>query len=147
MVRINQTVIVAERLYRAKQDKDAEQALWQPLDTVLLTNYGDGTAYDIKLSGNSNCRPRVWVADVGQQETDDTPPVVKWPMWSDQLSALGPGEHMSVVVMSSPDPSRPRPVLEVSWPRLPRRGLFRRKRRYDLANARTIETGWPGKTG
>jgi hypothetical protein len=21
---------------------------WQPLDTVLLTNYGDGTAYDIK---------------------------------------------------------------------------------------------------
>jgi hypothetical protein len=149
MVRINQTEAVAERLFRAKQDKDAAQALWQAHDTVLLTNYGDGTAYDIKLSG-SDCRPRVWVADVGREEWQGegtgTKVVADAPMWSNELKALEPGEHVSVIVMSSTDKSLQKPVLEVSWPRLPRRGLGRRKRRYDLANARTIETGWPGKT-
>jgi hypothetical protein len=54
---------------------------------VLLTNYGDGTAYDIKLSG-SHCRPRVWVRDMGRQETKDAEPVAAEPvaaepMWSD----------------------------------------------------------------
>jgi hypothetical protein len=100
---------------------------WQALDTVLLTNYGDGTGYDIRLSG-SHCRPRVWVADMGRQETQDTPPVATAPMWSDQLGALEPGKSMSVVVMSSPDKTLPRPVVEVSWPRLPRRGLGRKRR-------------------
>jgi hypothetical protein len=116
----------------------------QALDTVLLTNYGDGTGSDIRLSG-SHCRPRVWVADMGRQETQGTPPVATAPMWSDQLGALEPGKSMSVVVMSSPDKTLPRAVVEVSWPRLPRRGLGRKRRRYDLANAPTIETGWPDK--
>jgi hypothetical protein len=152
MVRINQTVEVAKWLARARTDVDAEEAMkhWQARDIVLLTNYGDGTAYDIRLSG-SHCRPRVWVRDVG--ESQETEVVTKWPMWSDRLGALEPGEKMSVVVMSNPDPTLPRPVLVVSWPRLPGRfpkrlnntRLSRRKRRYDLATARTIETGWPGK--
>ena len=61
MVKINQTVEVAKRLARARTDLDAEEAIkhWQARDIVLLTNYGDGTAYDIRLSG-SHCRPRVW---------------------------------------------------------------------------------------
>jgi hypothetical protein len=148
MVRINETVEVAKWLARAKADVDADEARkhWQPQDIVLLTNYGDGTAYDIRLSG-SNCRPRVWVRDTGHRETEDAPLMVGEPMWSDQLAALEPGKSWSVVVMSSTDPTLPRPVLEVSWPRLPRRGLGRKKRRYDLAKANTIETGWPGKTG
>jgi hypothetical protein len=155
MVRINQTVEVAKWLARARTDVDADEHMkhWQARDIVLLTNYGDGTAYDIRLSG-SHCRPRVWVRDVGSQETDGDEVVTKWPMWSDRLGALEPGQKMSVVVMSSPDPTLPRPVLVVSWPRLPgrlpkclnRTRLGRRKRRYDLATARTIETGWPGKT-
>jgi hypothetical protein len=147
MVRINQTVEVAKWLALARTDRDAEEAMkhWQARDIVLLTNYGDGTAYDIKLSG-SHCRPRVWVRDMGRQEMQDGPVVAAAPMWSDKLGALEPGQKISVVVMSSPDPTLPRPVLEVSWPRLPGRRLGRKKRRHDLANARTIETGWPGKT-
>lgn len=145
MVRINYTVEVAKWLERAKTDIDADQASkhWQARDTVLLTNYGNGTAYDIKLSG-SYCRPRVWVRDMGRQETKDAEPVAAAPMWSDQLGALEPGKSMSVVVMSSPDPTLPKPVVVVSWPRLPGRSFGgRRKTRYDLATARTIETGWP----
>jgi hypothetical protein len=156
MARINQTVEVAKWLERAKTDAgtEAEEAKkhWQARDIVLLTNYGDGTAYDIKLSG-SDCRPRVWVRDVGAHETESGNVVTKWPMWSDQLGALEPGQKMSVVVMSSPDQSRPQPVLVVSWPRLPGRlpkflaqtRLGRKRCSYDLATARTVETGWPGK--
>lgn len=147
MARINWTLAVAERLYRAKQDIDAERAQqhWQLRHVVLLTNYGDGPAYDIRLSGE-RCRPRAWIADAGQQQTAEEPPVVKWPMWSNTLAALEPGESVSILVMSSPDSSVEPPVIEVSWPRLPRRGLGRHKRSYDLARARTVETGWPGKT-
>jgi hypothetical protein len=112
---------------------------------VLLTNYGDGTAYDIKLSG-THCRPRVWVRDMGRQETKGAPVTTAAPMWSDRIGAIEPGKSWSVVVMSSPDTTIPSPVLEVSWPRLPRRGIGRKKFTYDLATARTIETGWPGKT-
>jgi len=156
MARINQTVDVAEWLWRAGTDEgmDAEEAKkhWHARDTVLLTNYGDGIAYDIKLSG-TNCRPRVRVRDMGRQEAQDAPPVAGVPMWSDQLSALEPGKMMSVVVMSSPDQSLPRPVLVVSWSRLPGRlpmflaqtRLGRKRCSYDLATARTVETGWPGK--
>jgi hypothetical protein len=155
MVRINQTVEVTKWLALARTDIDAPQAMkhWDARDTVLVTNYGDGTAYDIKLSG-TNCRPRVFVRDMGRQETPDSPVEPAAPMWSDRLGALKPGASWSVVVMSSPDKTLPPPVLEVSWPRLPSRlpkclqhtRLSRKKRRYDLATARTIETGWPGKT-
>jgi hypothetical protein len=63
MVRINETVEVAKWLARARADVDASEAMkhWQARDIVLLTNYGDGTAYDIKLSG-SHCRLARWVS-------------------------------------------------------------------------------------
>jgi hypothetical protein len=56
MIRINPTVHVAEWLARAEKDHEAEAAKkhWVAQDIVLLTNYGDGPAYDIKLSG-SHC--------------------------------------------------------------------------------------------
>jgi hypothetical protein len=146
MVRINQTVEVARWLARARTDVDADETMkhWQARDIVLLTNYGDGTAYDIRLSG-SNCRPRVWVRDMGESDPESAQVVAKAPMWSNRLHALEGGDMWSVVVMSSPDKTLPPPVLEVSWPRLPGRRLGRKRRRYDLATARTIETGWPGK--
>ena len=76
------------------------------------------------------------------REGDAAEPVAAVPMWSNRYPALEPGKEWSLVVMSSPDDTRKRPVLEVSW-----RGLIRRKtRRFGLANANTIETGWPGKT-
>ncbi|HUO36753.1 MAG TPA: hypothetical protein VMU34_02385 [Mycobacterium sp.] len=144
MVKIHPTKHVADWLARAETDEDPEAAEamknWQPRDIVLLTNYGDGTAYDVRLAGN-NCRPRMPVVNMWRADLQDP-----LPMWSDRLRALGPGEPWSVVVMSSPDESRPRPMLEVSWPRWPGRGLGRNKRCCDLAKASFIETGWPGKT-
>ncbi|AYE95711.1 hypothetical protein C0J29_13760 [Mycobacterium paragordonae] len=160
MASIGHTIDLAERMYRAQTDGDTARFRphWDQRGVVRLTNYGDGTAFDIRLSG-SDCRPRVWLADMGNQQMhtpiDDDgtmrppeaiPPALGWPMWSDKLSALGPGESVDVIVMSSPDTSRPKPVLEVSWSWLPRRGLGRRKFRYDLATARSVECGWPGKT-
>lgn len=47
--------------------------------------------------------------------------------------------------MSSPNKSKTPPVLEVSWARLPKRGIGRQKRYLNLAHANIIETGWPGK--
>jgi hypothetical protein len=151
MLRINQTEEVAKWLVRAEGDKDPDaveaKKLWQPRDIVLLRNSGDGTAYDIRFSGDSNCRPRVWVRNVGHRDTEDAPVVAGMPMWVDRLASLGPGQSWSVVVMSRTDPTLPRPVLEVSYSVLPRRGLRRKKAPpLDLANANIIETGWPGKT-
>jgi hypothetical protein len=146
MVKINPTVEVLKLLARADTDTDkkAEEAKkqWQPLHIVLLTNYGDGTAYDIRLSG-SDCKPRVWVRDEGETEGDKV--VAKLPMWNNRLGSLEPGRMISVVVMSSPDPTPP-PVLKVKWKRMPRRHLGSEIRYYDLAKAHTVETGWPGKT-
>lgn len=83
MIRINQTVEVAKWLARAKNDEDpaGQEAMkyWEPRHIVLVTNYGDGTAYDVKFSG-TDCRPRVWVRDTGTQEAEDTPVVVGLPM-------------------------------------------------------------------
>lgn len=148
MVKINQTMAVAKLLVRAEKDPDADDAM-KDVDArviVLLTNYGDGTAHDIRLKG-TNCSPRVWVRDVG--ETEGAEVVAGVPMWNDRLGALGAGQMMSVVVTSSPDKdafsTRARSI-EVSWPLLPRRGLCRKKRQYDFATVPTIETGWPGKT-
>ena len=59
------TVRVAEWLALAEKDRD-EKTAWLAEDFVLVTNYGDGPAYDIKLSG-SNCRPRVRLRDTGRQ--------------------------------------------------------------------------------
>ncbi len=33
---------------------------WLPAGWVRLTNHGDGTAHDVKLTGQ-RCRPRVWI--------------------------------------------------------------------------------------
>ena len=146
MIKINETKHVADWLARAETDKDPKaieaKKHWQPRDIVLLTNCGKGTAYDIRLSG-SDCRPRVFFRDTaGRKLGDAAEPVAAVPMWSNRYPALEPGKEWSLVVMSSPDDTRKRPVLEVSW-----RGLIRRKtRRFGLANANTIETGWPGKT-
>jgi hypothetical protein len=144
MVRIERTFDVAEWLLLAEKDR-AEKTAWLAEDIVLVTNYGDGPAYDIRLSGNSNCRPRVRVRDMGRQEEDNGPVVRTLPIWSNRLGSLPPGGEMSVVVMRSPDPSLPSPVLEVSWPRR-LRWLGRSKRRLDLATAPIMESGWPGKT-
>lgn len=157
MIKINETKHVADWLARAETDKDPKaiesKTHWQPRDIVLLTNYGKGTAYDIRLSG-SDCRPRVFVRDTAgrklEDEGDAAEPVDALPMWSNRYPALEPGKEWSLVVMSSTDDSRDPPVLEVSWRGLElswRRLIRRRKtRRFDLANANMIETGWPGKT-
>jgi hypothetical protein len=147
LIKINETRSVADWLARASTDPDpeAKKAMqnWQPRDIVLLTNCGNGTAYDIRLSG-SDCRPRVWVLDTASRAVEENGPgpAAVLPMWSSRYPALEPGGKWSLVVMSSTDETRKPPVLEVSW-----RGLFRRKKvPLNLANADTIETGWPGKT-
>ena len=149
MIKINETKHVADWLARAETDQDPKaieaKKHWQPRDIVLVTNYGKGTAYDIRLSG-SDCRPRVFFRDTAgrklEEGGDAAEPVAAGPMWSNRYPALEPGQEWSLVVMSSPDNTRKRPVLEVSW-----RGLIRRKtRRFELANANIMETGWPGKT-
>lgn len=133
-----------ERLSRAKTEGNAHEAQkhWGIPHAIRLTNYGDGAAYDIQLAG-TGCRPRVWIDDLGGQDNDG-PPYVGWPMWSNKLSVLEPGDSVTVLAMGSPDRSRPQPVLEMSWPRLPRRGLGRVRQTFRLADAPPIESGWPG---
>lgn len=148
MIRINQTIEVAKWLARAENDEDpaGQEAMkyWKPRHIVLVTNHGDGAAYDVRFAG-SDCRPRVYIRDTGQREEGSAEVVAGLPMWSDRLGALEAGEKWSVVVMSSPDNSKPPPVLEVSWARLPKRRVGRVKRTFKLADANIIETGWPGK--
>lgn len=53
-----QTVEDLERLGRAQYRVPEEERSRFVTQVVRLTNYGDGTAYDIELTGR-NCRPRV----------------------------------------------------------------------------------------
>lgn len=163
MVKIHPTKYVADWLARAQTDQDAEGIAgmknWEAADIVLLTNYGNGTAHDIRLAG-TNCRPRVFVRDTAglkpEEDDDDNKAVGALPMWSNRYPALEPGKEWSLVVMSRTDKSSDTPALEVSW-----RGLqwswswrhpfrwpvrLRRTCPFDLTKANKIETGWPGKS-
>ena len=137
----------ADRLLRAnKGDTNwSNHPHWLPLCFIRLTNYGDGTAHNIKLTGE-RCRPRVWVGDSGVVPIQGQPPEVAYPLWSDTIAALEPGETVNIYVMGSLDQSLAKPIITASWPRLPgRRWDWRKALRYDLANARRIEEGWPGE--
>lgn len=114
-------------------------------DAVRLTNYGNGTAYDIQFKG-THCRPRVWVGDAFEHPLEGQLVEVGPPMWNDTLGALGPGESVTVMVMTSSD-AHESPSLIVSVPRLARRGLGRREREYVLPDSPRTEVGWPGEGG
>ena len=58
---------------------------WLPVCFVRLTNYGDGTAHDIKLAGD-RCRPRVWLADSGVVPNQGKPPEVHYPQWATEIA-------------------------------------------------------------
>lgn len=143
----SQSLEDADRLLRANNGDTnmINHPHWLPLCFVRLTNYGDGTAHNIKLRGE-RCRPRVWVGDSGVVPIQGKPPEIHYPMWSDTVAALEPGETVNIYVMGSMDQSIAKPVINASWPRLPgRRWDWRRTLRYDLAQARRIEEGWPGE--
>lgn len=90
---------------------------------VQLTNYGNGTAFDVRLTG-TNCAPRVWAGDtpVGAepQSDPDAVPSIGVPMWSESLNSLGPGESVTIFVMRPPTKNSlvGEPELTASWPRL-----------------------------
>ncbi|MGA5540785.1 hypothetical protein ACPCIR_02950 [Mycobacterium sp. NPDC051198] len=137
----------ADRLLRGNQGdtNTANHPHWQPLFFVRLTNHGDGIAHNVKLTGE-RCRPRVWIGDSGMVPAQGKPAEIAYPLWSNTVAALGPGDSVNIYVMGSLDRSLAKPVIEASWPRLPgRRWDWRKSTRYDLASARRIEEGWPGE--
>lgn len=150
MIRSGSTAEDVERLIRARPNATEAAKQWQLWHVVRLTNYGDGTAYDLKLTG-TDCRPRVWVADTAIEQTGDAVPenavVTQWPMWSDRVSMLAPGESVHVLLMCLSDDSRNDATVAVSWTPLPGRQLLRRRQlsQYALKDERGIETGWPGQ--
>jgi len=132
-----------ERIERAKDESPENVRQRTPSHVVRLTNYGDGTAHDVRLKGQE-CRPRVWVGDAGKMDQEGRAKVA-WPMWDRTIPALDPGESKHIFVMCLTD-DRNVPVVTASWPVMPRRGLWRRTIHIDLSKAETIETGWPGKS-
>lgn len=143
MVRTYESAEDLERLLRANDGSPQWQtSLPMPTYCVRLANYGDGTAFDVKLSGEE-CQPRVWVGDTGV--VNEGQAAVRWPIWSDTLAALEPGESVNVLVMCEALPPKRFPVIRASWPRLPGRRLSLGKSiECDMATARRIEAKWPG---
>jgi len=85
------TVEDYERLLRGNiRSGDFSQHPFPHPDAVLLTNYGNGTAYDIQFKG-THCRPRVWVGDAFKHPLEGQLVEVGPPMWNDTLGALAPG--------------------------------------------------------
>jgi hypothetical protein len=110
------TVEDHERLLRG--NKRGSNFSYHPFvhpDAVRLTNYGNGTAYDIQFKG-THCRPRVWVGDAFKHPMEGQLVEVGPPMWNDTLSALGPGESGTVMVMTNSDPDHEIPSLILSCP-------------------------------
>jgi hypothetical protein len=141
MVRSGFTLDDADRLHRAKNPNTPEEQTRTPWHVVRLTNYGDGTAYDIELTGR-NCRPRLWVADTGQAEWEGNAPELKWPMWDRKLAALPAGESIQILLMCVLD-ERNSAEVRARWSDMPGRSR-RRSTRYAVKDDRGIETGWPG---
>lgn len=158
----------AEDIERLARGNDGSASLTNPRSPLMpsfcvrLTNYGDGAAYDVKLTSDE-CQPRVWVGDsgewIGDEDRGGPRAAVRWPLWSDTLAALTPGESVNVLLMVNTEvkprmvnPEQKPPVVKASWPRLPgRRAKWLRWLRLgpasaecDLATARTIEAKWPG---
>lgn len=119
---------------------------WMPLGWVRLTNHGDGTAHDVKLTGE-RCRPRVWIGDSGVKPHAGQPVEAHFPLWSNTIAAIEPGESVNVCVVARHDPSQAKPTVTVAWPRLAgRRWAGSRNVNYDFAASRQVEHGMPGQT-
>jgi hypothetical protein len=119
---------------------------------VRLTNYGNGTAFDIRLAGR-HCLPRVWIGDAPTSQSGlegaDPEPTVGAPMWSESLSSLAPGESVTIFAMrpATKNPLSGDPELTVTWPRLPQLGVWRKRKHLKLSEAPRVEMGWPGEGG
>jgi hypothetical protein len=119
---------------------------WMPLGWVRLTNHGDGTAHDVKLTGE-RCRPRVWIGDSGVKPYAGQLVKAEYPLWSNVIAAVEPGESVSVCIVARNDPSQAKPTVTATWPRLPGRPWAgRRAVSFDFAASRPVEHGMPGQT-
>ena len=119
---------------------------WLPAGWVRLTNHGDGTAHDVKLTGQ-RCRPRVWIGDSGEKPFAGQPVQAKYPLWSDTIAAVEPGESVNVCLAARDDASEAKPTVTASWPRLAgRRWAGTRAVTLDCATSRRVEYGMPGQT-
>lgn len=147
MARAAPTVEDHDRLLRANDGKtNWDGHTWLPATWVRLTNFGDGTAHDIHLSGE-NCQPYVWAGDSGQVPYEGQPPEIARPQWSATVPALEPGASITIHVLCTPALPKGQSIT-ISWPRLPGRKIGGRKSfQSDLANMRRIKEGWPGESG
>ncbi|KXP08739.1 hypothetical protein [Tsukamurella pseudospumae] len=134
-----------ERITR-KNEGDFTGVTWMPLGWLSLTNYGDGTAHDVRLAG-MRCRPRVSIGDSGTKPYAGQAVETDQPLWSNIVAAIAPGESVNVCVVARHDPSQAKPTVTASWPRLAgRRWGGRHRVTYDFATPRQVEYGLPGQT-
>jgi hypothetical protein len=137
------------RLWRANKKKYNWHGRELFPEFVRLTNYGNGTAFDIQLTG-THCLPRAWVGDAptstGTMDETDPAPEIGVPMWSESLSSLGPGESVTIFAMrpATKNPLSGNPELTAAWPRLPQLGRWQKREHIVLSEAPRVEMGWPG---
>jgi hypothetical protein len=138
------------RLWRANKQRNNWHGRDLLPEFVRLTNYGNGTAFDVRLIGR-HCLPRVWVGDAptssGGLEQTDPEPTIGVPMWDDSLSSLEPGESVTIFAMrpATKNPLVGNPELTATWPRLPQLGIGRKRIHIVIAEAPRVEMGWPGE--
>jgi hypothetical protein len=133
-----------ERIARQNQG-DYTGVDWLPAMWARLTNHGDGTAHDVRLTGE-RCRPRVWIGDSGVLSSSGQLVEAKYPLWVDSIAAIEPGASVNVCIVARNDPSVPKPIVTASWPRLPARvwaGF--RSVSLDFTTQREFEYGLPGQ--
>lgn len=148
LVRGALTVEDSERLWRGNRKKHNWAGHSLMPQFMRMTNYGNGTAFDVRLAGR-HCEPWIWAGDApsstGTLDEVDPPPELGLPIWSQSLGALEPGESVTILVMTSQDPLVGEPELTVTWPRLPQLNLWRRTVRTSLRDTPPAEVGWPGE--
>jgi hypothetical protein len=147
LIRIAPSVADTERLSRSNDGSaNWHGQHWIPAAWLRLANHGDGAAHDVKLVGQ-RCRPRVWAGDGGVIPYEGEPAATDKPMWSDTVAALESGQSISVNIIVPADRSQPKPVVSVSWARLPgRRWSPRGKMQFDFSAVGKVEYGRPGQT-
>lgn len=100
----------------------------------------------MSLNGERS-RPRGWIGDSGETPSVGQPVKAKYPLWSDTIAAIEPGESVNASVVARDDASEAKPTFTARWPRLAgRKWAGTRSVTLDCATSQRVEYGMPGQT-
>jgi hypothetical protein len=120
----------------------------RPARGCTSTHSADDAQTNHYVRGRTTATSWVWIGDSGVKPYAGQPVGVDYPLWSNTVAAIEPGESVNVCVVARHDPSPAKPTVSATWPSLAgRRWAGSRTVSFGFATTREVEHGMPGQTG